>query len=158
MNANPYAPPNSHVEDIPPPEARGLSATRPKQVEWAFRLLIASSLLSVLGFFLGHVQGVVIPVVVVSALLGFAFAIRTGMNWARLLFLVLYFLGLPGLFFPQTFIAVGGIFYFLLYCSQTLLQGAALWFSFRKPGSAWFRRPRGVRPSGRNSRGGSSLE
>jgi len=139
MDPNPYAPPNSYVEDVPLAEKLE-PATRPRQIDWSFWLLITSLLLGLLNAAMTQIQSLVVPSVVLAALLGFAFAIRAGKNWARILFLILYLLGLPTLIFPQGLIAVGGLPYFVIFCCQAFLQGTALWFAFRKPGSAWFRR------------------
>jgi cell division protein FtsW (lipid II flippase) len=68
--------------------------------------------------------------------------ISQGKNWARLVFLVLYLLGLPFSLYalPADFgrSAIVGV------CSiaQIVLQGAGLWLTSRPPGKDWFTDPR----------------
>ena len=143
MNApNPFAPPQSKVADLPqhleldsrPPE-------RPNQVKFAFGLLAGSVALGVLNYILGGMQGSsLFSFLVLAFVFGLAAAIRSGKNWARIVFLVLYLTGLPSLFFASDLITQGGKLFFAVFCLQTLLQGLALWLVFRKPGSVWFKR------------------
>jgi hypothetical protein len=77
-----------------------------------------------------------------ALLVFFIWKISQGKNWARIIFLVLYLLGLPFSLYslPSDFgrSPIGGI------CSiaQIVLQGAGLWLICRPPGKDWFTDPR----------------
>jgi len=139
---NPFAPPQSKVEDLPQHgELSNRPSERPSQVKLAFGLLVGSVALGVLNYIsTGMQDSSLVSLFVLAFVFGLAAAIRSGKNWARIVFLVSYLTGLPSLFFASALIAQGGKLFFAVFCCQTLLQGLALWLVFRKPGSAWFKR------------------
>jgi peptidoglycan/LPS O-acetylase OafA/YrhL len=70
----------------------------------------------------------------------FYYKINKGRNWARITFAVLFVLGLPSMAFvlPQLMKnPIRGVFIGI----QSILQIAALYLIFSKPGSSWFQKP-----------------
>ena len=139
---NPFEPPRSKVADFPQHvELNTRPLERPTQVKLAFELLVGSVALGVLSYILRGMQdSLLVSFLVLAFVFALAAAIRSGKNWARIVFLVLYLMGSLSLFFPSALIAQGGKLFFAVFCCQTLLQGSALWLVFRKPGSSWFKR------------------
>jgi hypothetical protein len=142
---NPYEAPKSAVADTDLPPA---PREKPRQVVWATSLIwitIAMGLLNVV--LLPSVEDatktwiiVGITFAIIAALTVF---ISLGHNWARIVFLVLFVIGLlpSAVSLPQVF--AQSLFMALLSLLQMLLQGAAMVFVFTRPGSLWFRRARG---------------
>ena len=117
---------------------------RPSQVSIAALLLGGSLLLEVgaaavlMGGLFFYIQ--VFKIAVVAF---FIYMIWLGHNWARLTFTVLFALVLI-MFAPNLrFILISPVAV-TLGLVQTLVQGAALYLLFTRPGRDWFRRKSGV--------------
>jgi len=116
---------------------------RPPEIELAFWSVIASAVLGAISFVArGLQEPPLIAVGVLAVLAAFAFLIRAGKNWARIVYLIFFLIGLSSLFVIRELIALNGMFFFAIFCLQTVLQGYAAWLVFRPPGSRWFRRAR----------------
>lgn len=81
---------------------------------------------------------------VMAYIVGFAFLIRAGKNWARIVYLVFQVLGLLGVVYAGIALARVGLIYVAILGIQTVFQCYAAWLAFRPPGRAWFRRSRTV--------------
>jgi hypothetical protein len=136
---NPFSPPQAQVEDV---SAAGPSrpSTRPRQVELAYRLVLASLALGMLNHVLGRLGSFAFTALVLLLLFGLGVAMRAGHNWARIVFLVLFLLGLPTLFATPSLVAQFGVAFLVVFCVQTILQIGTLWLVFTQPGSSWFRK------------------
>ena len=64
--------------------------------------------------------------------------ISSGRNWARITFLVLYLLGMVPSFFIFLAIFKESVFAGVVFIFQAVVQAAALFLMFTKPGSEWF--------------------
>ena len=124
-------------------------STRPSQVSTAALLIAASLVLGVInsGLFMPRVRGAeafVVQAITLAILSCLAYMTWLGRNWARVIFAVLYFAGLPFTipFFVGTFrlsVASGCI-----SVLQALLQLVALYLLFTNPGRGWFSAKPGV--------------
>jgi len=146
MSQNPYAPPNAPLADAPeaPPPL-----PRPVQVRWAVALLSVSLALSVPSTYLQYLRGprvladqVALAVtLMLLVLLAWVYVrIYRGRNWARIVWLVLFVLGVASYFFPEVGVRPGAAERGLKLVSL-LLELVALYLLFSKPGTLWFRRP-----------------
>lgn len=114
---------------------------RPKRVVTAVALLVASLLLGLLKIVLMPRPGPVwIAGVVIVVMLGLAVAIWAQKNWARILTLLLFLLGLPSIFLLGESLAREGAVSIALFLLQTVLQALALACLFTGPARKWFRR------------------
>ena len=77
---------------------------------------------------------------VMAYIIGFAFLIRAGKNWARIVYLVFQVLGLLGVVYAGAALARVGLIYVVILGIQTVFQCYAAWLAFRPPGRVWFRR------------------
>lgn len=116
--------------------------TPPKRVVTAVALLVASVLLGLLKIVLIPPPGPVwIAGVVVVVMLGLAVAIWAQRNWARILTLLLFLLGLPAIFLlGESLAREGTVVSIALFLLQTALQALALACLFTGPARKWFRR------------------
>ena len=146
MTPSPYEPPKSDVRDVAP----GAQAmTRPQQVRWAANCLWASIAIGAVTAALELLWietaallwwAWLFPAGILGVMALFTMAIHAGTNWARIVFLVLFVVGtLPYLvtlaeMFARSALAA------TLSLVQLLLQAAALYLVFTKPGSLWYRR------------------
>lgn len=137
---NPFEPPQANVSDptLSPIE-------RPAPVDRAFWLTIGSGALGLVNYLIPGLQ--VSPLTMVFTLawvIGFAFLLRAGQNWARIVFLIVFVLGcLAVLLAIPTFLQFGLVRVAIMGV-QTALQGYVIWLVFSLPGSSWFRRSRAV--------------
>jgi hypothetical protein len=141
---NPFEPPQSPVGDLQPSDD-GIAPViqRPKAIDVAFWLIIGSAALGLLSFVVrGMHEPPFVVVVVMLVLIGFAALIRSGKNWARIVFAVFFVIGLSSYLFVRELVAQNGTFFFAVFVLQTVLQGYALWLTFRPPGKGWFKRAR----------------
>ncbi len=113
---------------------------RPSTVDLAFWLLVAHGVLGLLTHLVRGMQGsaVVIAVAMVYTF-GFAYLIRSGKNWARIVYAALFVLGNVGMAFTGGYLARLDAIYLAIFALQTALQCYALWLTFRLPGSLWFK-------------------
>jgi hypothetical protein len=144
MKNNPYAPPTTEVADISPMN----KWPQPRQVYWAVALLWVSLLLGLLAIvlaiereggdtaILAWVLGFQLVFVVLAAYLNVC--IYRGRNWARITFLVLFFISLVIVVFvpnPPEFTLAERV----TDVVAVLLDMVAAVLLFTKPGSLWFK-------------------
>jgi hypothetical protein len=143
-----YAPPATEVAD--PPLVAALPA-RPRQVQIAVALLWLSLVLGIPEAILSTrpaptEDGRVDTVFVVVMLLAFAFTffltvkVYQGRNWARIVVLVLTALSITMTLFPFDEPRVDGPLLQGLRLLCVLIDVAAMYLVFSKPGSLWFKR------------------
>jgi hypothetical protein len=119
---------------------------RPAKVERAFWLIVASAALGLLTYLArGMHESPLMMTFVMAYVVGFAFLIRAGKNWARIVFLILLALGSLGILYARAAPALLSPAYLVIFCSQTAIKGYASWLTFSSPGSQWFGRFRKVR-------------
>jgi hypothetical protein len=80
-----------------------------------------------------------VPILVVAALGALIYAVWSQRGWARWIFLVLFLIGLPAVFFIRQLLLQQGALAMVVMAVQTILQGAALWYFFVPVSNAWFR-------------------
>lgn len=115
--------------------------TRPNYVVCSVWLYIASLMLGLLKAIIVPVPGEKLPgLVFVILMLAFPLAFWCRQNWARLLFLVFFLLGLPALFLIRDQLMQRGALAVTTLAAQTILQGVSVAFLFTRPADAWFRR------------------
>ncbi len=145
QSRNPFEPPQALVEGLDPLLDMPLMR-RPASIDRAFWLIVASAALGLLSYLArGMHEPIGMVTFVLAVLIGFAFLIRAGQNWARIVFLVFFALGCVGLSLTGTALIRVGTLYVVNICVQTAMQGYAAWLTFRTPGSQWFGRLRGAR-------------
>lgn len=143
-----YAPPATEVAD--PPLVPALPS-RPRQVQIAVALLCLSLVLGIPEAVVSvrpepAEGGRVDTVLVVVMLLAFAFAcflnvkVHQGRNWARIVVLVLTALSIAMTLFPLDESRVDGPMLQGLRLLCVLIDVAAMYLVFSKPGSLWFKR------------------
>ena len=139
---NPFDPPQPPVSDTKRPhDGIGAAIRRPKAIDLAFWLIIGSGALGVLSFVIGGArQSPYVFALVMLFLTGLAALIRLGKNWARIVFAVFFAFGLLSYLFAHELFAQNGVLYVGIFVLQTMLQGYALWLTFRPPGKSWFKR------------------
>lgn len=124
-----------------------LPMQRPASIDRAFWLIVGSGGLGLLSYLArGMHESAFMITFVLAYLIGFAYLIRAGKNWARIVYLVFFALGLLGISYVGASLVRLGTTYVIIICLQTVMQGYAAWLAFRSPGSQWFSRMRGVRP------------
>jgi hypothetical protein len=118
---------------------------RPQTVDRAFWLIVGSALLGLLSYVMrGMHESPGMVAFVMACLIGFAFLFRAGKNWARIVYMVFFVLGLAGVLLAGGVLARLGVIYIAILALQTAFQGYALWLAFRAPGNLWFKRHRAV--------------
>jgi hypothetical protein len=146
QNRNPFEPPHAHVDDSalsvdvgrPPMQ-------RPATIERAFWLILGSASFGLLTYLArGMHESPLFMTLVMGYMVGAAFLIRAGQNWARIVFLILLALGSLGILLR---VAGGQLLpaYVAIFALQTAIKGYATWLTFSLPGSQWFSRDRKVR-------------
>jgi hypothetical protein len=141
-----YAPPSTEVAD---PPVVPVLPSRPRQVQVAAALLWLSLILGIPEGMLSVRQfdeagmGAAFAVVMLPlfGLFGFVTVkIYQGMNWARIVMLVLTALSVLMMLFPSTESRAEGPLLQGLYLLDVLIEVVAMYLVFSKPGSLWFRR------------------
>jgi hypothetical protein len=142
---NPYAPPQAPVADVG--DAR--PAEKPRQVVLAVQLLWA---MLALGAVNSAVQwprltesvslGMVLSVqlVTLAVIGGLTIMISRGRNWARIVYLVLFLIGVPGFVVQMPGLFAYSVLAGLLSAAQGLAQVVAMLLVFTEPGRRWYRR------------------
>lgn len=139
-----YAPPATEVADV----RTGPPHKPPVQVVWALRLLWSSLAVSVLASFIlpqsaeGGAAAAAVGLVVQWGLLAFSgwlnLCIWRRKNWARIVYLVLFLLGLVLMAVIQ--VPEGTpMTESILNVAATLLDAVAMYLVFTRPGSDWFK-------------------
>jgi hypothetical protein len=145
MEQNPYAPPQAPVAEAEPARP----AVKPSQVVLAVRLLwgmLALGLMNSAVQWPKLVEATPAEMIVAIQLVTFAIVgwltikISSGRNWARITYLVLFLIGLPGFFLQMPAVLAYSMLAAVLSFVQLAAQGLALVLVFRKPGSDWYRR------------------
>jgi hypothetical protein len=129
-------------------------STRPREVDWAVRLLWISLgitiLVSPIEFHYAH-GAESLPGLLVNDLFSFGiesvfiWKISQGANWARITYLVFFLISvaftiLAAIFGPRTHFHFQAIIW-VIGGVQILIESAALVLLFRKPGMYWFKGP-----------------
>jgi hypothetical protein len=146
MSDNPYAPPNSRVEDA---QATGLPGTRPWQIVLAVRLAAIAYGLGLVGILLSwdyysKLQStgslVLNQLFSVALMVWIYYKIFVGRNWARIVLLVFFLIG--------TGTMLTSVVMNLLLAAPTiakvqmvvgvLINLIVLWLLFLSPGRRWF--------------------
>jgi len=118
---------------------------RPQAVFIGVYLAAASVLLGLFKAMFVPVPGPIwLAVVIVAVILALVFAVWRRHNWARIVLLILFLLGLPGLFLMRDVLMQQGAFSGLILLAQTLAQAIALYYFFSRRANAWFRRSAAV--------------
>lgn len=151
MNDNPYAPPKAVVADpVIDPAARN----RPPEVTLAARLLwvalalgafnaiVDSARLATAGsvspyFVVGSVAG---SLLVLGLLAWLTHRIAHGRNWARIVFLLMFVMGIPIFLLQLPAMFATSVFATAISAAISVLQMIALYLVFLGAGSHWFRR------------------
>jgi hypothetical protein len=146
QNRNPFDPPRAHIGDSDSSVDSGRPPIqRPPTIERAFWLILGSASLGFLTYLArGMHESPLIMTLVMGYMVGAAFLIRSGQNWARIVFLILLALGSLGILLR----VAGGQFlpaYVAIFALQTAIKGYATWLTFSLPGRQWFSRDRKVR-------------
>lgn len=146
MNASPYEPPKSDVRDV---ATEAAARERPLQVRWAANYLWASIAVGGVTAML-ELQSIentsiewwtwLFPAGVLLVMALFTLAINAGINWARILFLVLFVIGALPYFFALAEMFAHSALTATLSLAQLFLQASAIYLVFTKPGSQWYRR------------------
>ena len=146
MAASPYEPPRSEVRDVVPD---GEIRERPSQVRTAVVILwvalgigAANTVLLLSGAKGVTWTALIVPAATLGVLALFILGIRAGINWVRILYLVLFLVGLLGTVYSIPVVFGYSKLVGTLSVAQSLLQAYALYLVFTKPGSRWFHRAR----------------
>ena len=133
---NPFEPPKAHIDDPTPPPME-----RPASVDRAFWLTIGSGALGLVNYLIPGLEASPFTMAFTLAwVVGFAFLLRAGQNWARIVFLLFFVLGCVAmLFIIPTLLRFGPVRVAMMGV-ETALQGYVAWLVFSLPGSLWFRR------------------
>ena len=135
QSRNPYEPPRAPVGD-----ADAQPIQRPSTINLAFWLLIASAGFGLLALFIPELQTSWFIVAFMTAyLITFAFLIRAGKNWARIVYLAFFSLGAIGIAAHLKMLTQHGALPAVFMIVNTACQGYAAWLAFRTPGAAWFK-------------------
>ena len=150
---NPFEPPSTQVsESDSPGDLQRPSMRRPATIDRAFWLILGSASLGFLPHLARgmHESPLIMMTLVMGFMfgfaltVGFAFFIRAGKNWARIVFLILFAIGsleiLPRVAGAQLLPA-----YVVVFVLQMAMKGYATWMMFSLPGSHWFSQDRKVR-------------
>lgn len=144
---NPFEPPRAAV-DLPRPsnEFDELPERRPATIDRAFWLIVSSAGLGLVSYIArGMHESPLMVAFVMAYIIGFAFLIRAGKNWARVVYLVFQVLGLLGVVYAGAALARVGLIYVVILGVQTVFQCYVAWLAFRPPGRVWFSRASTVR-------------
>ena len=123
--------------------------SKPDQVKTAVNLLYASLAIGVLNLILSLaaiveqslvVFVIVVAVITISILFFLIVMISSGKNWARIVFLILYVIGLPGQVATVLQLMTAYSFISLTGTVQTILQLVAIVLLFQSASTAWFKR------------------
>lgn len=142
-----YAPPTTEVAD--PPLVAALPA-RPRQVLVAVALLWLSLALGIPEAALSNLPivggsadvALVLIMLLLFGLIGFLnLEIYQGRNWARIVMLALTVSSVVMMLFSPDEVRAEGPLLQGFYLFDTLIEVAAMYLVFSKPGSLWFRRP-----------------
>lgn len=126
--------------DMSEPTTSPTPTERPVEASRAIWLIAASLVLGVLRCVLLPPPGPLwVAYVTVALLAALTFAIARGANWARIVFLVLFLLGLPGMFFIGNLLLQEGPVALGVLTVQTVLQAGALVLLFLPVSTLWFR-------------------
>ena len=135
---NPYAPPKAELAD--PEDVESSESGTPIHVKRAVWLLAGSLALGAIKTSLAPVHGSLWVVVATIAIVaGLTAAISRGVNWARVTFLVLFLLGLPGMFFIRELLLRESRVSLVILAAQTVFQLTAAALLFLPASTAWFR-------------------
>lgn len=116
---------------------------RPVPVDQAFWLTLASGALGLVTYLIPGLQASPLMMAFTLAwVVGFAFLLRAGQNWARIVFLIFFVLGCVAMLFIIPTLLQFGPVRVAIMVLQTVLQGYAAWLVFTLPGSLWFQRYR----------------
>ena len=139
---NPFEPPQSPVDALGSSgDIDAAPMQRPSTIDRAFWLIVASAGLGLVSYVArGMHESAGMMLFVMAYLLGFAFLIRAGQNWARIVYLIFFALGALAMLYVKEMLARVGAVYIGIMFAQTAFQGYAAWLAFTQPGSAWFRR------------------
>lgn len=138
---NPFEPPQAHVDDLTPPPM-----DRPVPIDRAFWLTIGSGALGLVSYLIpGLPTSPLAMAFTLAWVVGSAFLLRAGQNWARIVILIFFVLGCVAmLFIIPTLLRFGPVRVAIIGV-QTVLQGYVIWLVFSLPGSLWFSRFRGTK-------------
>lgn len=144
---NPFEPPRATLDLPKPPSDFDVALERrPATIDRAFWLIVSSAGLGLVSYIArGMNESPAMVALVMAYIIGFAFLIRAGKNWARIVYLVFQVLGLLGVVYAGAALARVGLIYVLILGIQTVFQCYAAWLAFRPPGRAWFSRVHTVR-------------
>lgn len=135
---NRYAPPTAELED--PKDADSPRSAASIQVRRAVWLLAAALVLGAIKSLLVPVPGPWwIVIATLAALAAITMATTNGMNWATVVFVALFLLGLPGMFFMRDLLLHESLFSLEVLAAQTVLQFSAALLLLLPPSNAWFR-------------------
>jgi hypothetical protein len=138
---NPFEPPQAHVDDPIPP-----TLERPAPIDRAFWMIIGSGALGLVNYLIPGLRASPLMMAFTLAwVVGFAFLLRAGQNWARIVFLIFFVLGCVAMLFIIPTLLRFGLVRVAIVGVQTALQGYATWLVFSPPGSLWFHRLRRMR-------------
>ena len=139
QSRNPFEPPRGSVEDVGP--SVDVPTQLPEAVGRAFKSLIGSALLGLFSYMArGMTERLDMTAFGLAVVVGFAFLVRAGQNWARILLMVFVVLGTAVLVLMGATLARQGALYVAILVLQTALQCYAVWLVFRPPGNLWFKR------------------
>lgn len=144
---NPFEPPQAQVGDLDSALDTGSAPMqRPATIERAFWLIVVSAALGLLTYIArGMHESPFMMTFVMAYMVGFAFLIRAGINWARIVFLIFLVLGSLGILLAGAGPTRLSPAYVVIFGLQTSIKGYAIWLAFSSPGSQWFGRLRKVR-------------
>jgi hypothetical protein len=148
MSENPYAPPQTHVDDVLPPQAEKV---RPRQVVIAVQLAAVGYVLSLAVFALSwdyYSRLQPLTVAIVTQLFSFAltvwiyYKVYVGRNWARVTLLVFSILGALMVFnrLVVDIVAAAPVIAQVQMFVGLGINVAVLWLLFLSPGRTWFQR------------------
>lgn len=144
MSDNPYAPPKAVVAD-PVADGAPVSA-QPYAATLATHLLWSGLALGTLNLaIVGSLATSVDSVVVLGLLALLTHKISHGRNWARITFLVLFLLGLPGIPSATSILWQQSPLVAVISLVVSGLQMGALYLVFIGDGARWFRHGKGLR-------------
>ena len=116
---------------------------RPSTIVRAFWLIVASAALAPVLFVVRSVPDSIVPTAALTlVLVGIAWFVRAGRNWARVVYLLLFALSLVGLANVQSTWVLDGAPYVGVFGAQRALVAYAAWLLVSRPGSLWFSRRR----------------
>lgn len=140
-------------------ESTDLNFERPRRITIAIKLLYLNLGIGILRSFLEAARLtssapapigfiVVIQIVTLAIIMFLIYIIGKGKNWARIIILVLFLIGLPFSIRPLLQSLAANLFSGLLGIAQTILQIIALIFLFQKASSDWFKKAKTIARQG----------